>query len=53
MVRLIVGVMIQLGKHRMSLEDLEKDWQIKSDLNFALSAPAEGLYLMESEIQFY
>lgn len=45
MVRLIVGVMIQLGKHRMSLEDLEKGLTNKERFKFALSAPAEGLYL--------
>ena len=50
MVRLIVGAMIQVGRHELSLEDLNAAIQLQTPLSKAESAPAHGLHL--TEIQY-
>ncbi|MEZ5012839.1 MAG: tRNA pseudouridine(38-40) synthase TruA [Chitinophagales bacterium] len=45
MVRLIMGAMLQIGKGKMTLAELEKGLQKKERFKYALSAPANGLFL--------
>lgn len=45
MVRMIVGTMIQIGKHKISLSDLQKILDSKDCQNAGVSVPACGLYL--------
>lgn len=47
MVRLIVGAMIQIGKHKMTLEEFDAGIKKGERFKYALSAPAHGLFLTE------
>lgn len=47
MVRLIVGAMMQIGKHKMTLEQFEEGVMKGERFKLALSAPAKGLFLTE------
>jgi tRNA pseudouridine38-40 synthase len=49
MVRMIVGTMIQIGKHKITLDDFQKIIDSKDCQNAAALAPACGLYLMKVE----
>ena len=49
MVRLIVGAMIQIGKHDLSLEELSEALNSQTPLPKAESAPAHGLHLTAIE----
>jgi len=46
MVRLIVGAMIQIGKKKMTLEAFDEGIKNKHRFKMAMSAPAEGLFLI-------
>ncbi len=52
MVRLIVGAMIQIGKHKMTLEEFDEGIQSKQRFKYALSAPAHGLFLIRVEYPY-
>lgn len=47
MVRMIVGTMILIGKHKLSLSDLQKILDSKDCRNAGVSVPACGLYLVK------
>ena len=47
MVRAIVGTLLDVGIHKISLSDLHKIIQSKDRYNAGASAPAKGLYLSE------
>ncbi len=47
MIRMIVGTMVQLGKHKMSLNDFEEIINQKDCRNASPLAPACGLYLLK------
>lgn len=47
MVRLIVGAMIQIGKHKMTLDEFDEGIKDGKRFKYALSAPAHGLFLTE------
>lgn len=49
MVRLIVGAMLQIGEGRMTLEEFDEGIKMKKRFKKALSAPAEGLFLVKVE----
>jgi len=49
MVRMIVGTMIQVGKHKLSLVELKKILDSKDCRNAGTSVPAYGLYLNKVE----
>ena len=46
MVRLIVGMMLQVGRHQLSLDDLRKALDNQVQLKKSESAPANGLHLI-------
>jgi tRNA pseudouridine38-40 synthase len=47
MVRAIVGTMIQVGQHKISLNDFKKIIEKRNRSNAGKSVPAHGLYLMQ------
>ncbi len=47
MVRAIVGTMVDLGRHKITLEDFRKIIESKNRNNAGVSAAAEGLFLVE------
>lgn len=47
MVRAIVGTMIDVGRNKISINEFTKIIESKNRNNAGLSAPAEGLFLME------
>ena len=47
MVRAIVGTMLDIGQHRIKIEDLENIISSKKRSEAGTSAPAHGLYLTE------
>jgi tRNA pseudouridine38-40 synthase len=47
MVRAIVGTLLDVGNHKISLSELHKIIQSKDRSNAGASAPAKGLYLSE------
>lgn len=47
MIRLIVGMSLQVGKGKVKLTTVEQALQAKAPLKEALSAPAKGLFLMD------
>ncbi len=49
MVRMIVGTMIMIGKHKLSLSELQKIIDSKDCRNAGVSVPACGLYLTKVE----
>lgn len=49
MVRMIVGTMMLIGKHKLSLKDLQKILVSKDCRNAGRSVPACGLYLVKVE----
>ena len=49
MVRMMVGTMMNLGKHKISLHDFEKIIESKDCRNAGALAPACGLYLVKVE----
>jgi tRNA pseudouridine38-40 synthase len=49
MVRMIVGTMLLIGKHKITLKDLEKILDSKDCRNAGRSVPACGLYLVKVE----
>jgi len=52
MVRLIVGAMIQIGKHKMTLAEFDAGISNKERFKFALSAPAHGLFLIRVDYDY-
>ena len=52
MVRLIVGAMIQIGKHKMTLEEFDTGIKNKERFKYALSAPAHGLFLIRVDYPY-
>jgi len=52
MIRLIVGMCLNVGKGKESLEDVKTALENKTILRHALSAPAHGLYLMDIKYDF-
>jgi tRNA pseudouridine38-40 synthase len=52
MVRLIVGAMIQIGKHKMTLEEFDEGIKNKQRFKQALSAPAHGLFLIRVDYPY-
>lgn len=52
MVRLIVGAMIQIGKHKMTLEEFDAGIKNKERFKYALSAPAHGLFLIRVDYPY-
>lgn len=52
MVRLIVGAMIQIGKHKMTLAEFDEGIKNKQRFKYALSAPAHGLFLIRVEYPY-
>lgn len=52
MVRLIVGAMIQIGKHKMTLEEFDEGIKKGERFKYALSAPAHGLFLIKVEYPY-
>jgi tRNA pseudouridine38-40 synthase len=52
MIRLIVGMSLQVGKGKVSLATVESALQQKVPLQEALSAPAKGLFLMDIEYSY-
>lgn len=52
MVRLIVGAMFQLGKHKMTLEEFDAGIGRGERFKYALSAPAHGLFLVKVEYPY-
>jgi tRNA pseudouridine38-40 synthase len=52
MIRLIVGMSLQVGKGKVSLATVENALQKKVPLKEALSAPAKGLFLMDIEYPY-
>lgn len=47
MVRAIVGTLLEVGRHKMSLNDFRKVIEARNRCAAGTSAPAEGLYLMD------
>lgn len=47
MVRLIVGTLVQVGKGRITPEDFRRILESGEKTNFAITAPARGLFLKE------
>lgn len=45
MVRKIVGALILIGRHRLTIEDFQKTVEAKEQFKFALTSPPQGLYL--------
>jgi tRNA pseudouridine38-40 synthase len=52
MVRLIVGAMIQIGKHKMTLAEFDEGIKSKQRFKQALSAPAHGLFLIRVDYPY-
>ncbi len=52
MIRLIVGMCLNVGKGRIELETIRQALEQKQPLQKALSAPAQGLYLMDIEYPY-
>lgn len=52
MVRLIVGAMIQIGKHKITLHEFDEGIKKGERFKYALSAPAHGLFLTEVHYPF-
>ncbi|MFI5172204.1 MAG: tRNA pseudouridine(38-40) synthase TruA [Chitinophagales bacterium] len=52
MVRLIVGAMIQIGKYKMTLDEFETGIKNKERFKMAMSAPAQGLFLVKVEYPY-
>ncbi len=52
MVRLMVGAMIQIGKNKMTLEELNEGIKNKQRFKMAMSAPAHGLFLVRVEYSY-
>ena len=49
MIRMVVGTMIQIGKHKITLSDLQEIIDSKDCRNAGVSVPACGLYLAKVE----
>ena len=47
MVRAIVGTLIQVGEHKITIQDFEKIIQSKDRTKAGTSVPPEGLFLEE------
>lgn len=47
MVRLIVGMSLQVGQNKVTLKEVKQALDLQSNLSKSLSAPAHGLYLSE------
>ncbi len=52
MVRLMVGAMIQIGKHKMTLEEFDEGIKNKERFKMAMSAPAHALFLIKVEYPY-
>jgi len=52
MIRLIVGMCLNVGKGKITLAEVQKAIEQKKILKHALSAPAHGLYLMDIEYEY-
>ncbi|CAM3610021.1 tRNA pseudouridine(38-40) synthase TruA [Erysipelothrix urinaevulpis] len=45
MIRMIVGALIECGKHKLNPEDIKEKLELKTKATVPFRAPAEGLYL--------
>lgn len=52
MVRAIVGTLINIGQHKISVADFEEIIKSKNRSKAGFSVPAHGLYLTEIEYPF-
>ena len=50
-VRMIMGALLQLGKHEIDLETIKESLQPDSDIEFGIIAPASGLMLRSLDFQ--
>ena len=52
MVRLMVGAMIQIGKHKMTLQEFDEGIKNKERFKMAMSAPGHALFLIKVQYPY-